>query len=176
MIYVGEDVSFGSGALSQYTSWRLAFLVLGIPGLILAIPLALTIYEPKRGLSEIQESKSLEQQQQQSNSTETSKLIPPPPPPLLSSKLKFIFTSKPFYALFIATSFRLCGGFSLGAWIQVFYRREFNLTPTEVSLYLAIIVPLGGLSGAWIGGRLSDAWLKISRGGRAWFVIHLNST
>jgi MFS family permease len=50
MIYVGQVFGILTGALSQSSSWRIAFLVLGLPGLALGVPFILTVFEPKRGL------------------------------------------------------------------------------------------------------------------------------
>ncbi|KAL6047446.1 putative arabinose efflux permease, MFS family [Balamuthia mandrillaris] len=51
-IYLGELVGLVTGFISQAHSWRLAFLLLGVPGFFCAFILGLTLREPVRGLSE----------------------------------------------------------------------------------------------------------------------------
>ena len=41
-----------TGILSESFGWRIAFLALGIPGLLYSIPFVLTVKEPKRGLGD----------------------------------------------------------------------------------------------------------------------------
>lgn len=45
--------------------------------------------------------------------------------------------------------------------MQVFYRRVHGLEPTEITLFMAVIVPLGGLSGSFFGGWASDKWGRV---------------
>ena len=42
----------GGGWMSQYWGWRATFFVVGVPGLVLALLVRLTLAEPKRGASE----------------------------------------------------------------------------------------------------------------------------
>jgi MFS family permease len=44
--------NFAGGWIDQYFGWRNAFMLVGIPGIVLAITLKLTIKEPPRGYSE----------------------------------------------------------------------------------------------------------------------------
>jgi len=53
MIFVGQICGLMTGAVSQHWSWRVAFAVLGAPGLVLAVPFILTVWEPKRGLHDV---------------------------------------------------------------------------------------------------------------------------
>jgi MFS family permease len=51
---LGSLVSFaGGGWLAQHYGWRTAFYAAGVPGLILAAVLILTVREPPRGLSDV---------------------------------------------------------------------------------------------------------------------------
>lgn len=52
-IYLGQDVGLLMGIVAQYYSWRVVFFILGLPGLICAIPFYFTVLEPKRGVHEI---------------------------------------------------------------------------------------------------------------------------
>ena len=43
---------FAGGWINEYFGWRIAFFVVGIPGIILAIIFRFTVQEPKRGQAE----------------------------------------------------------------------------------------------------------------------------
>jgi MFS family permease len=47
-----------TGALAESIGWRLTFVVVGVPGVLLAICLKLTVKEPKRTLTEEQQNNS----------------------------------------------------------------------------------------------------------------------
>jgi hypothetical protein len=55
------------------------------------------------------------------------------------------------------------GGYALGAWVQIFYRRVYDLPPATIAYYMSIIVVVGGLSACYIGGWLADAWSVVCR-------------
>ena len=49
-VYIGILVGFLAGGwIGQYFGWRIAFLVVGLPGVLLGILVKLTLREPKRG-------------------------------------------------------------------------------------------------------------------------------
>ena len=52
-IYIGEDIGLLIGIISQLTSWRISFFILGTPGLILSFLFCITVKEPFRGLSDL---------------------------------------------------------------------------------------------------------------------------
>ena len=72
--------------------------------------------------------------------------------------------------MWISSSLRFMGGYALGSWIQVFYRRVFGLSSTQISLWLAIIVPVGGLTASYAGGTISDWWKKRRPSASAWVL------
>jgi len=53
------------------------------------------------------------------------------------------------------------GGYAIGGWIQVFYRRVHGMDPSSISLSMIIINPLGGLVGSLTGGFLADYWSAV---------------
>ena len=42
------------GLIAQYLNWRMAFFIVGVPGVLVAIALKLLVKEPPRGHSEIE--------------------------------------------------------------------------------------------------------------------------
>jgi predicted MFS family arabinose efflux permease len=72
--------------------------------------------------------------------------------------------------MWVSDSLRFMGGYALGSWIQVFYRRVFGISPTTISLWLAVIIPIGGLSASYVGGAISDIWKKRLVSAGAWVL------
>ena len=203
-VYIGQDVGLLTGIISQYTSWRVAFLVLGLPGLLLAIPLYLTLWEPARGASERQIQADLEAKVERKERLKTSSwsnMFPLPDTPVLPvesdsiaptpvvqaeqfyyeedinfslyspwQKAKYILLAPVFQVLWISSAFRFMGGYALGSWVQVFYRRVFGLSPTTIALCLAVIVPVGGLTASYTGGVVADIWKKRLASGSVWVM------
>lgn len=187
MIYSGQVFGLGCGALSQATSWRIAFLTLGFPGLFLAIPLILTIREPVRGLREKIEEKDLDKSvlndvngegtainQSVTALSEDSRLIEQKTSEQSETCLKilqrswWIYSYPPFLLLWFSAMMRYVAGYAIGGWIQVFYRRVHNISPSKLSLFLAIIIPTAGAPSAYLGGWIADVWEKRVVGGKAW--------
>ena len=75
-----------------------------------------------------------------------------------------------YVALWVSSSLRFMGGYALGSWIQVYYRRVFGLSPTTISLWLAVVIPIGGLSAAYVGGFASDWWKRYLISGTVWVI------
>lgn len=72
--------------------------------------------------------------------------------------------------MWISASFRFMGGYALGSWIQVFYRRVYGISPTTISIWLAFVIPLGGLTASYLGGTLSDIFNKKFVNAGAWIL------
>src|SRR5215475_9104166 len=54
-IYVGVGIGFFVGGwINDHYGWRMAFYVLGLPGLLMALLVRFTVREPQRGMSERQ--------------------------------------------------------------------------------------------------------------------------
>ena len=75
-----------------------------------------------------------------------------------------------FTVMWISSALRFMGGYGLGSWVQVFYRRVFGLSPTQISLWLAVIIPVGGLTASYAGGGISDWWKKRLASASAWVL------
>lgn len=60
-VYGGILIGYVGGAyLVQWFDWRIAFVVVGLPGILLAILLRLTVKEPPRGFSESKAESEIE--------------------------------------------------------------------------------------------------------------------
>ena len=105
----------------------------------------------------------------------TTSLLPTDPSLPLSAKvldvirrLWWIISYPPFSLLWLSGMVRYMAGFAIGGWIQIFYRRVHNVSPSDLAVSLAIIIPSAGVTSAYLGGWLADKWERRTTGGKAW--------
>lgn len=133
---VGLFVSFaGGGLLAETLGWRSAFLIFGIPGVLLAIVIRLTLREPPRGYSE----------NLQVGQTE----------PLMTA-LNRLWERRTFRHLPTAFALFTLAGWGAMTWMPSYFIRMHGLSPADIGIALALIVGLGGGTGTLIGGALAD--------------------
>lgn len=121
--------------------WQLTFMIVGLPGVLLALIFALTIKDPTRSNS----------------SQEIVKAS-------FSETLKFIRINKPFfvahYGGFTLTAVALYG---LLSWLPAFLGRKYGLTPGEIGLILGPIMLVANVGGVLCSGFLTDYFEKQGR-------------
>lgn len=125
------------GILGTFEAWQLAFVLAGVPGLLLAF-LIFTVPEPRRrGVAKTSEV--------------TSK----------SELWDFMRTRKAFL-LYHFIGFALVGtwSFSVSSWAPAFYGRKFGISAIEMGIGLGVYTGIFGTMGAIVGSRLVDALTK----------------
>jgi MFS family permease len=141
-IYGGVFVGYMVGALvAQKYGWRMAFYVVGVPGVLLAIIVKLTLREPPRGFSEAAPV-----------STET---------PLLSSVFRKVLTKGTFWHLAMAAALHAFVGYGVNGFHPSYLIRTHGLTVAEAGMVLSFVAAISGIGGTWFGGYLAD---KLSNG------------
>jgi MFS family permease len=140
-IYGGVFVGFLlGGEIAQAYGWRTAFLVVGLPGVVLAGVAKLTLREPPRGFSD-----------------PTPAAHEAPPIRVVVARLwqkpAFLHTS-------IAAALHSFVGYGVGGFYPAFLMRSHGMTVAEVGRWLALVTALGGLVGTYLGGYLADRLSK----------------
>lgn len=137
-VYGGGFVGlFIGGLVAEKYGWRAAFLVAGLPGIILALIVKLTLREPPRGFSD---------------PPDTARA---PPPPAMTV-LRNLWAKSSFRWLAIAAALHSLAGYGVGHFYASFLVRTHGLGIGEVGQVLGVIVAVGGLSGTLLGGYMSD--------------------
>ena len=142
------------GWINQFLGWRTAFFVVGLPGLLLAVVVRLTLREPPRGHSEgIQASVP---------STE--------PAESTQDVLRFLWSLRSFRHLSLAAALHAFYGYGALAFIPVFMIRVHGMTNTgELGTWLGLIAGIMGGIGTFLGGVLGDR-LAGRRKDPRWYV------
>ncbi len=128
--WLGADVA---GAISHAYSWHMAFLVLGIPGVVLAAIIMLTIKEPERGRLDAV------------SSDET---------PTLKETFQFLLTQKAALHGMMGGGLSAFWGWGLMWFTASFLQRNYQLNEAQAG---AIIGPIHLWMG--IGASLLTAWV-----------------
>ncbi len=129
----------GGGYIAQYTDWRTAFVIAGLPGLLLALLLVLTIKEPIRG------------------HYDTAGLGEAQAPPL-SAVLRRMIQRPAFLHVMIGSTLASMGGFGINIFLAQYFFRRFGLGLGEAGLLSGLISAIPGVISMLGGGLLAD-WL-----------------
>jgi MFS family permease len=154
------------GWLAQEFSWRVAFVIVGLPGILLAVIVKLVIKEPPRGHSEAKE-RPLE--------AEDVVAEPPKPPFSLTSEfseiwavLKTLFGKWPVLHMMIGVTIASFGSYGSGAFVPSYFVREFHLGYAQVGLITGVIAGFSAGIGTLVGGFLGD-WA--GRRSARWYAL-----
>jgi len=149
---VGVGLGFWLGGwINDAFGWRVAFFVVGLPGLALALLVRLTVREPVRGMSERHPVSTRQYS--------------------LGEAWRF-FTALPAGRnVSLAAAFIAFAGYGLGAWIPAFFIRIHHMTPGELGLWMSWIIAIGGVLGAFSGGVIADRWGRSQPRARAYISM-----
>ncbi len=130
----------GGAIVAQQFGWRAAFLVVGIPGLLLALVSWLTVKEPPRGFSEGR------------NDTD--------PAPKFGVVLKRLFSSRTFRNILVAAIIVNFVGFSGMSFLHPFMVRTFNVDYTTAAFAFVVVNSISLAGGYLAGGFITDRLVK----------------
>ena len=127
--------------MSHYYGWRAAFIGAGLPGLILAIVLLLTVREPAR--------------------TSGVRLSAP-----LGESLAFLASQKTYMIVLVGFCITSFTNYATSVWIPPFLARVHHLSPADIGTYAGTFKGLFGIAGTLAGGfvtthltKRDDRWL-----------------
>lgn len=162
----------GGGWLTETFSWRVAFVVVGVPGVLLAILLKLTVREPERGGLEADDGndafKALRVTEPEGGFEKLlfglSKLAPSKAREAVFSELatvwraaKHLLAIPTYRAIVIGTTAISFATYAKGTWIVDFYVRSHGDFPIlQVLFWLGIISGTAYAAGTFLGGYLVD--------------------
>lgn len=140
-IYGGVFVGYLVGAqVAEEYGWRMAFYVVGLPGIVLALIVKLTLREPPRGFAE--------------------GVVTAATPPPVREVLSKLLTKSTFWHLSLATALHAFVGYGVNGFHPSFLIRSHGLGVGEAGTILAIVSAVSGVGGTWFGGWLADKLTK----------------
>ncbi|MFH7348826.1 MFS transporter [Acinetobacter variabilis] len=138
-----KDVSFVTlPVIGEIKTWQLTFMIVGLPGVLLALLMILTVREPER--------KGLKMD---ANGVAVKASF--------KNSIGFIKThKKTFFCHFIGFSFYTMMLYSLLGWAPAYYMRHFGLDASQTGYILGSIILVANTSGALFCGWLIDFFSK----------------
>jgi MFS family permease len=134
------------GYITSLMSWRMAFFIVGLAGLLITPLLKLTVREPERGALDAQRGAT---DQQRSDGV---------PAPSLFEVIAVLARKASFWGLSLGAASASMMGYGLFFWAPSFLVRSFHLSLLHASLGFGALVLVGGLIGIWCGGALADRY------------------
>lgn len=131
---------FLAGWLNEKYGWRLTFMILGIPGLVLAALAYFTLKEPRRTKAA---SGMLQSARHVSNERE----------PSLKEVCALLWSNTSFRHLLLCNAILFLFGYGILQWQPAFFIRSYGFTSAEVGTWLAVTYGCGGLLGTYLGGE-----------------------
>ena len=135
------------GWLDETLGWRTAFVVVGLPGLLFSVLVALTVREPPRGLAD--------------------GVVGPGQSYTAREVIGFLWRARSFRHTAMGGALYAFVGYSFVTWAPSFLKRSHGMESGEVGTWLALIIGIGGGVGVWAGGWLSDRWAQSDPRGRS---------
>ncbi|MFM8376698.1 MAG: spinster family MFS transporter [Phenylobacterium sp.] len=141
------------GVMSDTFGWRTAFLLAGVPGLLLTAVVFLTLREPRKQLSEVARARMAETQK-----TEGS----------FAATLTYLARKRSFWLVAFGAATLAFIGYGNGAFVYSFYLRNHPQEVAELAghfglksvgflgLVLGILGGVMGVLSSWLGGVLAD--------------------
>jgi predicted MFS family arabinose efflux permease len=134
---LGFLIGYSSGGwLDEHVGWRFAFVLAGLPGVLLAVIVRLTVREPPRGAAD--------------GIADTG------PAPSLRATLRAFSTRRSLRHLPLAGAVHGIGAFAAAVWLPSYFVRAFGVGSAEAGVWIALAYGLGGIVGVLCGGALVD--------------------
>ena len=151
-IPIGQMIGvFCAGWLNEFYGWRMTFIIIGLPGVLVALLARFTVTEPPRGLSD-------------NVSAARANAAAPP----ITYVLRYLWNLKSFRHLCLAAglhSFVWYGGSTFNA---VFFIRSHGMSTGEAGTWLSLFA-LVGTTGTFCGGFFADK-LSVKHKERRWYL------
>ena len=140
-VHIGIFLGFAIGGwVAQAYGWRQAFLVAGVPGLVLALLVRFTIREPHRGAMDA--------------------VAPSASSPTLGEVFRTLWERRSLRHLAVANMASVMAGASVFAWGPSFLIRHHGLAEAEVGVWMGVLTGVFGAIGTLGAGLLTDRLVR----------------
>ncbi|MEE2664273.1 MAG: MFS transporter [Myxococcota bacterium] len=142
----------GGGWINELWGWRVAFVIAGVPGFVLALVFRLTIREPARGAIEGRDAA-----REKSGSW--------------LEDCRYLLSLPSMRWLLVAHALALLYTTGKGAWEPTFIRRVYEMGSAEAGTWYFLTSPLPGALGIFLGGWLCDRWSRRDQRAHLWVPV-----
>jgi predicted MFS family arabinose efflux permease len=136
-VHLGILLGFiGGGLVAQAYGWRVAFMAMGLPGIVLAVVFVFTVQEPRRGRWESKAEAAFK--------------------PTMRETVEVLSSYRSFWYLAAGCGLTAFVGYGNGNFAPSFLMRYHGFDVAEVGIVLAAFGGGGGLIGTFLGGFAAD--------------------
>ncbi len=148
-VYIGVLSGFLLGGwLADTLGWRMAFLCIGAPGVLIALLVRLTISEPIRRKPEAAKEEASF--------------------PSLKETVDKLWGQPAFRHLALAAGLQGFVASGVGSWLPPYFLRNFDISLSELGVYLAFTAGIGGAVGSIASGWFADL---MARKSHIWYLL-----
>jgi len=135
------------GWLVEWFDWRTAFIVVGLPGVLMAIIVRKTLIEPPRGNSDVVRH-DLQ-------------------PASIKEVAIYLWRRASFFHVTMAVATHAFVSYGVNGWLPSFLSRSYQMSSSEIGTWLALMFGFAAGIGTFAGGYVSDI---LSKRDRRWYV------
>ncbi len=141
VISIGAVTGMGIGMIvggwvAENWGWRWAFVVAGLPGILLALVVRFTVREPPRGGAE-----------GRARSTEGQSAL---------QSVRHLLGLRTYRVILLANAFALFAAMGRNLWEPAFLMRIYDMGPASAGVWYFATSPVPSMLGIYLGGRLAD--------------------
>jgi MFS transporter, Spinster family, sphingosine-1-phosphate transporter len=130
---------FGAGWLNELVGWRMMFVILGLPGLVLAAVVRITLKEPRRPACGVA-------------GEHTSA------PPTMREVFTTLWAIPTFRRMLLAFSVLFFFNSGIAQWVPTFFIRSHGMRTGELGTWLTLVFALSSVVGIYSGGALATRY------------------
>ena len=157
-VYFGYLLAYSTGGwAAEALGWRTTFVVVGLPGVLVAALVAATVKEPPRGLAEHGYDPAVAMREHASHAA-----------PGFMETLGQLWSRRSFRYLALAGSLQSLAGYGVGNFMPSFIIRAHDMAIGDIGWRLALITGLGGAIAIVTSGFITD---RLSTRSQAWYAL-----
>jgi MFS transporter, Spinster family, sphingosine-1-phosphate transporter len=128
------------GFLADSIGWRWAFVVVGAPGVLLALVVFVLLCDPR--------------------SDRPAPQVAAEPQIKLTQAFMHIWASRANRLILLSVAFAALANYGMLIWGPIFLQRSFGLSASTTGLWFGLANGIGSALGVWYGGQLGDRGIK----------------
>jgi MFS family permease len=140
------------GWIAEFYGWRMAFFLVGVPGVLLAIVFKLTVREPLRGMSDTAAAAAAAAGGQ----------LP------LGATIRTLLRNRTMVHMAIGGALTAFVGYGLGQWLPAYFIRTHGLGVGETATYFGLVLGVASAAGTFLGGAVADRLARRDNRAYAW--------
>ena len=131
------------GWLVEVMGWRMTFIIVGVPGVFLAMLVKFTLREPRLDSAQSDLSSEAPLEAKQAS---------------LATVIKTLWQGRAFRHLVMAFCISLFFSYGIAVWIPAFFMRSYGLEAGELGSWIALAWGVGGIVFTFLGGFLATRY------------------